>query len=179
MPAPVLLRFATVADAAVFARHRVAMFREMGVIPPGLEPDLLAASAAYFAAAITSGEYIGWIGHAADDPTPVSGAGVQLRSLMPRPALAGDVLLLGREGLVLNVYTEHGWRRRGVARYMMETIIAWAGDHGIVRLVLGASPEGRPLYQKLGFASTQEMGYNGTLAASGPWTGDSTGLARP
>ena len=101
----------------------------------------------------------------------MAGAGVQFRSLLPRPTLAGDGLLLGREGLVLNVYTVKSWRRRGVARQLMEAILAWAAGEGIVRLVLGASPEGRPLYEKLGFVPTREMNYTGSLAASGPWIG--------
>ena len=167
----VIFRLATAADAAVLADHRVSMFREMGAIRPDLEERLRQTSAAYFATAIPAGEYIGWIGHPAGETTPVAGAGVQFRSLLPRPTLAGDGLLLGREGLVLNVYTVKGWRRRGVARQLMETIIAWAAGEGIVRLVLGASPEGRPLYEKLGFVPTREMSYTGPLAASGPWIG--------
>jgi GNAT superfamily N-acetyltransferase len=171
MPAPVVIRTATPADAAVLADHRVSMFREMGSVRPHLEERLRQTSAAYFTAAIPSGEYVGWIAHPAGEATPVAGAGVQFRSLLPRPTLSGDGLLLGREGLVLNVYTVHGWRRRGVARHLMETIIAWAAGEGIVRLVLGASPEGRPLYEKIGFIPTREMSYTGPLAPAGPWIG--------
>jgi len=45
----------------------------------------------------------------------------------------------------------------------METAIAWARAHGIARLVLHASPEGRPLYEQLGFEATNEMRYVGEL----------------
>lgn len=172
MTAPVVLRFATAADAAALADHRVSMFREMGAVRPELEDRLRSTSAAYFAAAIPRGEYVGWIGSAPGDPTPVAGAGVQFRSLLPRPTLAGDGLLLGLEGLVLNVYTAKPWRRRGVAKFLMQTIITWAAGQGIVRLVLGASPEGRPLYEQIGFVATREMSYTGPLAARGPWTGE-------
>lgn len=170
MNAPLRLRYATAADAAILADHRVSMFREMGAIRPELEDRLRATSASYFAQAIPSGEYVAWI--ASDGDTPIAGAGVQFRSLLPRPTLAGDGLLLGREGLVLNVYTAKTWRRRGVARMLMDTIIKWAADQGIVRLVLGASPEGRPLYEQIGFTATREMSYTGALATHGPWTGE-------
>lgn len=173
MPAPIVLRFATPADAAVLADHRVAMFREMGAIRPHLEDQLRSTSMAYFAAAIPSGEYVGWIGSSQESPSPIAGAGVQFRSLLPRPSLAGDDLLLGREGLVLNVYTVKAWRRRGVAKFLMQSIIAWAAEQGIVRLVLGASPEGRPLYEQIGFVPTREMSYTGSLASDGPWIGKS------
>ncbi len=72
-------------------------------------------------------------------------------------------MAVGREGLVMNVYTAPAWRRRGIARRLMEEIIAWAKTAGIVRLVLHASDEGRPLYTALGFVPTNEMRYAGEL----------------
>ena len=166
-----ILRYATPADADLLAEHRVAMFREMGAIQPHIEDGLREASTAYFQAAIPTGEYVGWIAYPSGDHTPIAGAGVQFRSLLPRPTVDGDGLLLGREGLVLNVYTLPGWRRRGVAKHLMDTIIAWAADVGIVRLVLSASPDGRILYERIGFVATREMSYTGGLALAGPWTG--------
>ena len=147
------------------------MFREMGAIKPEWEDALREKSIVYFTAAIPLGEYVGWIACPADDATPIAGAGLQIRSLLPRPTIPGDGLLLGREGLVLNVYTNPDWRGRGVARQLMDTIIAWAADAGIVRLVLSASAAGRPLYEKMGFVATREMAYTGALAPAGPWTG--------
>jgi GNAT superfamily N-acetyltransferase len=171
MSVPVVLRHAVADDAELLAEHRVAMFREMGSIQPQLEEPLRQTSAAYFASAIPAGEYIGWIAYPDNGNSPIAGAGVQLRSLLPRPNVEGDGLLLGREALVLNVYTVPSWRRRGVARYLTETIVDWAAEAGVVRLVLSASPAARPLYEKIGFASTREMAYTGTLASTGPWTG--------
>lgn len=172
MSSPVTFRLATVSDASVLADHRVAMFSEMGLLKPHLEQQLHRTSRAYFEAAIPAGEYVGWIGHPVGDPTPVAGAGVQFRSLLPRPTLTGDRVLLGREGLVLNVYTVESWRRRGVAQQIMKLIIDWAAEVGIVRLVLSASPAGRSLYEKIGFAASREMSYSGPLADTGPWTGE-------
>jgi GNAT superfamily N-acetyltransferase len=166
----VVIRSATAADAELLAEHRVAMFREMGAVRPEFEAALREASRAYFASAIPSGEYVGWIASRSDGSLPVAGAGVQFRSLLPRPTAAGDGLLLGREGLILNVYTAPAWRRQGIAQQLMETIIAWAGEVGIVRLVLSASPAGRLLYERIGFIATGEMSYTGRLAPGGPWT---------
>ena len=172
MPDDFVLRRAPPSDAALFAEHRVAMFREMGSIQPAWETALRTTSRAYFVAAIASGEYVGWVALEAGAPeTPLAGAGVQLRSLLPRPNARGDGLLLGREALVLNVYTEPAWRRRGLARRLMAEIIRWAATAGVVRLVLHSSTEGRPLYESLGFAATNEMRYTGPLAAAGPVVG--------
>jgi GNAT superfamily N-acetyltransferase len=67
------------------------------------------------------------------------------------------VLLVGREGLILNVYVDPRYRRQGVARRLMEALIDWAPAAGIVRLVLHASEDGRSLYEALGFRASNEM----------------------
>ena len=84
-------------------------------------------------------------------------------SLLARPRLDARTVRLGPEAIILNVFTERAWRRRGLARQLMEQVIAWARAHGVVRLVLHASAEGRPLYERLGFEPTNEMRYTGEL----------------
>jgi GNAT superfamily N-acetyltransferase len=164
----VTVRRAVAADAPVLAHHRVAMFRDMGTIQPAAEAALRDASAAYFTDAVASGEYVAWLAASTATPgVPIAGAGVQFRPLLPRPDASGVGILLGREGLVLNVYTELAWRRRGVARRLMEEILAWAPTAGVVRLVLHASTEGRMLYETLGFQASNEMRYTGSLAGQG------------
>lgn len=134
------------------------MFRDMGRTVPAIERPLLDACAEYFDRALASGQYVGWVAQLAAPPhTPVGGAGVQFRPLLPRTDPAGQRLLIGREGLVLNVYVLPEHRRRGLARRLMETLLAWAPGAGIVRLVLHAAPDGRPLYESLGFRASNEM----------------------
>ncbi|HEU5348098.1 MAG TPA: GNAT family N-acetyltransferase, partial [Ktedonobacterales bacterium] len=54
-------------------------------------------------------------------------------------------------GYVSSVYTHPDYRRRGLARTLMEKLIAQARELGITNLVLNASRMGRPLYESLGF----------------------------
>ena len=63
----------------------------------------------------------------------------------------------------MNVFTERAWRRRGIAEQLMQHVIDWSRSHGIARLVLHASPDGRSLYERLGFEPTNEMRYTGEL----------------
>jgi GNAT superfamily N-acetyltransferase len=93
----------------------------------------------------------------------VAGAGVLVRTLLPRPDTDKRTLLAGREALVMNVYVAPEFRRRGLARHLMETILEWARGAGIPRMVLHASGEGRPLYESMGFVPTNEMRYGGSL----------------
>ena len=165
--AATILRRATPEDAATLAAHRVGMFRDMGAVAPDLEPALHAASMRYLQTAIASGDYVGWLTAPADDPGhPVAGAGLQLRPMLPRPDPSGGQLLAGLEGLVLNVYVDVAWRRRGMARRLMEELLVWTRTHGVVRLVLHASDDGRALYESMGFVATNEMRFTGALAPS-------------
>jgi GNAT superfamily N-acetyltransferase len=157
------IRLATVADAALLARHRADMFRDMGRLDAATYGPLAEASAEYFARAIPAGEYAAWIATPGDgSDTPIAGAGVQVRVMLPRPNETGTALTNGPEGIVLNVYTEPAWRRRGVAELLMRHLLEWSRARGLVRVVLHASAAGRPLYEKLGFVPTNEMRYTGT-----------------
>jgi len=152
------IRLATAADSQLLATHRVAMFRDMGRTTPEVEQPLLESCAGYFETAVASGEYVGWVAELTAPPhTAIGGAGVQFRPLIPRTDPSGQRLLVGREGLILNVYVDPAHRRQGVARRLMDTLIRWAPGAGIVRLVLHAAPDGRHLYESLGFLASNEM----------------------
>ncbi len=154
------VRLATAADADVIARHRAGMFRDMGSLRADAFDALVAASRTYLAQAISRGTYRGWLAAPVDRPDNIlSGAGVHIRDILPRPDRAGG-LMAGPEALVVNVYTDHGWRRLGLAEMLMRHIIEWSETNGIQRMVLHASDAGRSLYMRLGFSPTNEMRYN-------------------
>src|SRR5205807_1932175 len=107
------IRPATLADVPVLARHRCEMFKDMGSLTEAAYPELAAASARYFAAAIPAGEYFAWLVVATGQPEMiVAGGGVQLRHILPRPDRQGGLLAAAPQGLVVNVYTEPAWRRQ-------------------------------------------------------------------
>jgi GNAT superfamily N-acetyltransferase len=156
------IRLATPADARLLATQRVGMFRDMARTTREIEPSLFESCADYLAKALQSGEYVGWVAQLTPSPhTPIGGAGVQFRPLVPRTDPDGKSVLIGREGLILNVYVDPAHRRQGVARVLTETIIRWAPGAGIVRLVLHASPDGKSLYESLGFLASNEMIFPG------------------
>ncbi len=162
MPELFVVRNATVADALTLAHHRAGMFRDMGVLPEQLSAPLVEASHRYFQDALASGEYVGWLASpAADSDKIIAGAGVQRRSVLPHPGVGGREIILGVQGVVLNVYTEPTWRRRGLAALLMQHVLEWSEANKVKSLVLHASADARPLYEKLGFVPTNEMRYTG------------------
>jgi GNAT superfamily N-acetyltransferase len=166
MAATFRVRRATVAEADIIARHRAEMFWEMGLLRRALYDDLLAATVRYLAEAMPTEDYIGWFAALEDAPQEiVGGVGLLQRRVPPHPLdRRGETgLAVGWQGTVLNLYTEPAWRRRGVAEFLMRHVLAWAPDAGLETLVLHASTEGRPLYERLGFVATNAMRY------AGPW----------
>jgi GNAT superfamily N-acetyltransferase len=150
------IRRTTPSDAAIIAHHRVRMFRDMGQVPTqALAAELLEASQAELAALLREGSYVGWLAVAAHDEV-LAGAGVHIKPTLPRITHEG-LVATGPLPLVVNVYTEPGSRRRGIARALMQAMMGWAKAQGFDRLLLHASDGGRPLYLSLGFAPTNEM----------------------
>jgi len=60
-------------------------------------------------------------------------------------------------GNIVNVYTESGYRRQGMARALMQVALDWCAANEVGAVILHSSKEGRQLYESLGFTPTNEM----------------------
>jgi GNAT superfamily N-acetyltransferase len=151
------IRRATAQDAGIVAWHRARMFQDMGDVSDDAFEILRAKARARLKEWLDSGDYVGWLATPADQPEiVVGGAGVQLQPILPRPVNVSTVGE-GRQGTVVNVFTEPQWRRRGIAGLLIKEIITWSKDEHLDRLLLHASDEGRSLYERLGFIAGNEM----------------------
>jgi GNAT superfamily N-acetyltransferase len=144
------IRRATGDDATVIARHRTAMFRDMGTTGDALL-SVEIATRERLIRQIPSGEYAGWLAEA--NGQPVAGAGVLLHHYYPTVTNPR-----GRPtAYILNVYTDPDHRRRGLARRLIEEIFDWCALHDIPRASLHFSDGSRALYEQLGFSQTNEL----------------------
>ena len=161
-----LVRSATPADAAVIAHHRAQMFRDIHSLSDELCVALEHASRAPTAHLLGTGDYLGWLASPVDDPgTIVAGAGIRIRPALPSVLTRDDRMEVttGDHGLIVNVFTERAWRRRGLAALLMTYVLEAAHRVPLANIVLHSSNDGRPLYESLGFVATNEMRYAGTL----------------
>ena len=144
-------------EAAIAARHRVEMFRDMGHVPTEpLARELLDKSTSALAAALADGTYVGWFAVDADGKV-IAGVGADIKPQLPRVSPSGTRIESGPVPLIVNVYTVPEWRGQGIARALMRVLMDWAVSRGAARIVLHASDQGRPLYESLGFHPTNEM----------------------
>ena len=151
LPDGYILREATLADAPLLARQRRLMFDSIGSLPTDQGDLLEAAVIRYIVQAMPAGTSRSWV--VEHEGAVVSGGGLQIRTLMPRPGYVyGEP-----EGLIVSMWTDPDHRRRGLGRRIVEAILAWGRENGITRFTLHASDDGRPLYELYGFEPTNEM----------------------
>lgn len=62
----------------------------------------------------------------------------------------------GKRAHLMNVYTEESYRRRGIARQLVNMLIEDACAHGATEISLDATESGRPLYESMGFKASEE-----------------------
>ena len=145
-----MIRAATIDDVDTIVDHRASMFRDMGHRDEAAIAAMSAALGPWLRRKMESGEYLAWF--AIEDGRIVAGAGLWLMDWIPHMIGPG-----APRANILNVYTHPDYRRRGLARLLVEISMNWCREHGIRAIILHASPEGRPLYEKLGFRPTNEM----------------------
>jgi GNAT superfamily N-acetyltransferase len=149
--AEITIREATPSESAIILHHRRSMFRDMGEGTVEELDRMVEVARPWLAQALADRSYRHWL--ALDGSGRVAGGGGIL--LSPWPANPKDPCT--QRAVILNVYTEPEFRKRGIAGQIMLTILVWVEEQGFRAVNLHASKEGRPLYEKLGFEATNEM----------------------
>jgi GNAT superfamily N-acetyltransferase len=153
------IREATLVDSDALVRHRLAMFRDMGV---PFDPTALDTSfRRWLAEMMPAGTYCAWVVEAIEDvedevpragtrrtdrPPIVAGGGATVLPWPPGPRDLGH-----RLAFVYNVYVEPAHRRRGLARQIMDAIHTFCQRRDIASVALNASRDGLSLYRTMGY----------------------------
>jgi GNAT superfamily N-acetyltransferase len=145
------IRKAGVEDLEHVLHHRRAMFDEMGFRDTAVLDRVEELSREYLAEALRMGTYIGWLAEESEGQI-VGGGGIVVAAW---PGYPGENR--AARAWILNMYTEPGARRRGVAKRLLEAMIEWCRTEGFGAVSLHASPAGRALYETVGFQQTNEM----------------------
>lgn len=138
------------ADTPAICRHRRIMFEEMGWDKAALDPAM-EAFALWVAERIAQDAYFGFIVEA--EGAAIAGIGLMLLDWPPHPFHPVSNL----RGYILNVFVEPAWRRHGLATQLMQMADEEFRRRGIQYIVLHASKQGRPVYERLGWLVSPEM----------------------
>jgi GNAT superfamily N-acetyltransferase len=144
------IRPATAADIETVLTHRRAMFLDMGYAADQTG-RMIERSRPFFTERLKSGDYRAWLIEN-ERSEVVAGGGIVLLDYHTHP---GESSM--KRPVIVNVYTRPDYRRRGLARQLMDTMVDWCRQNGFPEVRLHASHDGRPLYEAMGFVPTNEM----------------------
>jgi GNAT superfamily N-acetyltransferase len=144
-------REATEADLDILLDQRKRMFLDMGYRDDAVLDQVGSASRRFFEERLADGRFRAWLALTPSGEI-VAGGGVLVFEHLPSPRDSHP-----ERPLIVNVYTVPAYRRRGIARALMGIMVSWCREKGFGSVTLYASPDGKPLYQALGFTPTNEM----------------------
>jgi GNAT superfamily N-acetyltransferase len=149
-PEGITIRQASPDDTPEILRQRRRMYEDMNYTDEAALDAMISLSSTYLQKAFSDGSFQAWL--ACIENRVVAGSAVIIS-----PWLAHPYDLECRRATILNVYTEPKYRRRGIGRMLMQTMIEWCKREGLARVTLHASDDGRHLYESLGFEDSNEM----------------------
>lgn len=138
---------ATEEDIASLMKIRLEMLREVNNLPADYVYDsaFISASKQYF----ENGNQTTVL--AFDDGEVIGCATMSYIRVMPTFSHP-----TGIRGHLMNVYVRASYRRMGIAREMVELLLEDAKGRGVTEVSLDATDSGRPLYESIGFVSSEE-----------------------
>lgn len=150
MEQKVIIRAATVDDIPEILQQRKLIYEDMGHGEAGALSRMVSTSREYLLQAIPGGSFRGWF---ATIESKIAAGGAVILVPWPSHTYDGEC----RRANILNVFTYPEFRRRGIARQLMQFMIDWCREQGLAMVYLHATEDGRPLYESMGFEPTTEM----------------------
>lgn len=149
------VRPANMGDIAILARHHRMMFQgiwenEGKCLDPRTAQEVENAYRRKLEQQLCRSTCLAWVGE--QEGHPVASGALSFVSFVPVP---GD--LNHRVAYLHSIFTEKDHRGKGWAGRITQTILAECKRRGIKRVLLNASAEGRPVYEKIGFRPMPEM----------------------
>lgn len=153
-------------DIATVVDFRSRMFRELGWTDEARLEEVAPLASGYLREQFASG---GCTGFAAESSATgiaetVATVVVVWQSVPPSPRN-----LAGKQAYILGMYVMPEFRRRGLARALMEAAVECATEAGVPLITLHASDQGRLLYEQMGFHAAPEMRLFTEHAARPAW----------
>ena len=129
------------ADLGTFIRMRIDQLREEGATE---DLDLVPALKDYYRRHMADGTFVSWL--ALDGEKIVGTSGMSFVEKPPYFSCPS-----GRIGLLSSMYTDPGYRRRGIARELLGRVVEEARAYGCGSVQITASDMGVLLYTDFGF----------------------------
>ena len=134
-------------DLDVFIEMRINQLREEGAEPNlDLKPQLYE----YYIKHLEDGTFVSWL--AIDDRKIVGTSGM---SFVEKPPYYSNPY--GKIGLLSSMYTLNEYRRKGIAKELLDRVVNEAKDYGCGAVQITASDVGVLLYKDYGFEKNENF----------------------
>lgn len=140
----VSIRKATLHDLDELIRLRLELLFQIDHSTRQSREYVAEANRRYFQRMIPTSDFETWV---ADTGSCLVACG----SLLLIHRLPHGENIHGVDGYVMNMYTQSGWRKHGLATRILSQLVSYAADKNAKLVWLRASEEGRSLYIKTGF----------------------------
>lgn len=140
---------ANINDIPALTAMRLAYIKEdSGELPDGRMSEIAGNLPGYFEKHLEK-EVFAFVCRVEDHRAGLTVAGCCMLYISEKPP--GASFPTGKTGTVLNVYTLPDFRKKGIARRLMEDLMSFARKCGLDYVELKATEMGWPLYKSLGF----------------------------
>ncbi len=147
------IRRANLQENYLIAKHLYLMWQDIGVPDDSIESNWLEITKEYIDNARQQLFYQGFIADL--NNTIVGSVSCQIFAGLYPNIIKSEYR---KQGYIWGVYVEPDYRRQGIAKKLMGEAIAYLKSIGCTKVILHASPQGKPLYSHLGFDENNEMG---------------------
>jgi GNAT superfamily N-acetyltransferase len=146
------IREASFQEDSLIAKHFYQMWLDIGVPNDAINPNWLDITLKFIEQARRDSFYQAFVAEV--DSTVVGSASCQLYT-----GLYPNVFnqQYRKYGYIWGVYVEPSFRRQGIAKELTSMAVNYLKAIGCTRVVLNASPLGKPVYEQLGFSSGNTM----------------------
>jgi ribosomal protein S18 acetylase RimI-like enzyme len=148
----IIFREATLQEDSLIAEHFYQMWLDNNVSPESIQPDWLNINLQFISKVRQDLCYKAFVAEV--DGKLVGSVGCQLFAGLYPNIILGNYR---KYGYIWGVYVYPNYRRQGLAEQLTKMAIAYLKSIDCTRVVLHASPQGKPIYSKLGFSDTNEM----------------------
>ena len=135
-------RIATIADCDELTRLRMAMRKELD---NGFQEEaLVSLTKDFFQRNIPNGSHVAFV--CEDKGQLVADVGLTLFEVMPTTKSPN-----GKVARLMNMYVAPQYRRRGIAKRLLEIAVEYVRENNYARVMLNPSAMGKQLYLSFGF----------------------------
>jgi GNAT superfamily N-acetyltransferase len=148
----ITIREATISEDTLIAQHFYQLWLDNKITPNSIRSDWLEETRKFITQARQNLAFQAFVAVISD--RVIGSTSCQLfAGLYPTPFKSD----FRKYGYLWNVYVEANYRRQGIATKLTKTAIDYLNSLNCSHAILHASPQGKPLYESLGFVPKNEM----------------------